>query len=1286
MNKQITILLTVYLCVCLGNSIADQLPTDRSKGMLDRESVFESATQATCMTFPNADYVYLDDFTRCEYQPNGTGVTWSDSYIKVLTERGRREKQHLSFQYVLPYRRVIIAVLELIRPDGSIVPVDIESQSQVMINHSQISANIYNPNSKVLQVGLPDLQIGDIIHLITCHETYKRFMPNTWDDYQVFESVAPIKHATYEVHAPKACPLQSIALKDPIAGTVAYDKRTHGDRIVYCWEISNVPQFFPEPGMPPSYTVIQRLLVSTLPDWRAVSTWYWQLCRPHLKATTPEIEDMVRQLTKHVNDRQEKIRAVFHWVSQNVRYMGITTEEESPGWEPHDVGQTFENRHGICRDKAALLVGMLRMAGFQAFPVLVGVGPKYDTEVPMISFHHVVVCIENDDGSYQLMDCTDESAKNLLPTYLSGQSYLVARPEGETLKTFPVVPAEKNMVFVDTVGRIDSTGKLFGTTDLRFQGINDNAYRSYLSHLKPEECRGHFEGILKASIPAGILTGFALKPGNIQDMSEDLSVQMQFTATDVIIGDANTVLMSTPYMKNIGLVSSVFSRIGLKDRRFPLHINSTCGIRETVSLQIDPILGLFVSVPSFPAIDNRMISWRCTLEKQANSIRTEREFLVKAVKIDPQEYPKLRDSLEQIEYSMRKMPILQPYGDYLYPSADAIVLNREVEYDLTDAHNWVEKHRSRTKTLSYKGTRDNAELKLDYNPAWEDVNLIRVTVANGNRIKEISEDEINLMDAEWVASAPRYSPGKILVVSLPAVQEGSIIELEYECRKRARPFFSTTHVFRGFDPIIQETITLTAPSSLALQIVKHDNGITIPDAKKDDQTGNQVILESVNHCGGKSMWQWKVRNQRPCKQEDSLPPLHCCGPVLRITSGNWKTYGQEVSAHLHRAAHEQGAAGMRTREIVQRFNNPQGQITAIRDFVVKNIRAAGPDFNHLPLTEIATADRTLTDGYGNTADRAAMLYSMLEAAGLQPEFVLVSNGPPVKPLQCFEAQYPGTNTFNEVLVRVQLDSETIYLNDTDQYTMLGTTPAAGHLALPLNQDRTETIVVADNKKDQRQCEYRMRLTRQGHAHIGGDLRYYGKSFAERHKMTAHMTHEERKRHYQELAAGISLTAVTDSNHVIDCNSYPGTESFSLQADRYAVCDNEFMYFELPMSLKNLFGLRSSDIRENPLYLTRKYNYRSSGIIELPPEFSRVLLMPASEEWLLPNGGGKVRVRVEKHDKSTYGSNVITVTHEAQLDPCLLGTESYRNLLEIERELTCPQARMILLAHTKTEEQ
>ncbi len=540
MKARRSIVLIFVAAASLWNAAAVTARQDYSQGILDRKQVLDAAARATLAVHPNADTVQIDDFTICEFEPDGTGVAWSDNYTKVLTEKGRREEQSMSFGFTLPYGQTAVKLLELIKPDGSVVPVDVEKQSKVMIDRSQMGANIYNPNSKVLQVGIPGVQIGDVVHVVVCQETMKRYMPDTWDDYQVFESTAPIQHAVYEVHAPKERPLSCIALREAIDGTVVQSTEERDGRIIYRWEVSNVPRFYGEPDMPPAYTVVQRLLVSTLPDWKAISSWYWRLSKPHLEATTPEMKETVDKLIEGVTDRQKKIEAIFYWVSKQVRYMGITTEDESPGWEPHDVKMTFENRHGVCRDKAALLVAMLRLADIEAYPVLIDAGPKKDAEVPAVMFNHAIVAAKNDDGSYQLMDCTDENTKDLLPSYLCNCSYLVAHPEGETLQTSPIVPAQQNLVHVETTGEIDAAGNLTAETSIKFDGINDNAYRGLFARSKPEERRRFFEGVLKASVATASLTEFEVRPADMQDTSENLSIRLRFTAKDILIGDGDT--------------------------------------------------------------------------------------------------------------------------------------------------------------------------------------------------------------------------------------------------------------------------------------------------------------------------------------------------------------------------------------------------------------------------------------------------------------------------------------------------------------------------------------------------------------------------------------------------------------------------------------------------------------------------------------------------------------------------------------------------------------------------
>ncbi|MDH3981396.1 MAG: DUF3857 and transglutaminase domain-containing protein, partial [Kiritimatiellaceae bacterium] len=412
-----------------------------AKEFLTLEKIKVQAATATPEKYPDSDDVLLDNFIQTEYQADGTSDSWDDTAVKILTEKGKRANRTMSLSFNVAYGTNYFSIVQLIKPDGTLIEIDAAGNSKVMVDPSQMSANIYNPNSKVLNLSIPGLEIGDTLRYVIHRVRHKTVVPDTFSDYQTFEGSTPYERMTYQIIAPKERPLVKIALKSEIPDTVKFteEKSEQDTKIVYTWEVKNVPRMFDEPDMPMRYTVVQRLLVSTMKNWEDLSKWYWELCKPRLDATTPEMEAMAKKLVEGATNTTQKIDAIFNFVSQDIRYMGITTEEEAPGYEPHDVSITFENRYGVCRDKAALLAAMLRIVDIEAFPVIIMAGPKKDEEVPQPFFNHAVTAALGDNGNYILMDSTDENTKDIFPTYLQNMSYIVARPEGETLLTSPII-------------------------------------------------------------------------------------------------------------------------------------------------------------------------------------------------------------------------------------------------------------------------------------------------------------------------------------------------------------------------------------------------------------------------------------------------------------------------------------------------------------------------------------------------------------------------------------------------------------------------------------------------------------------------------------------------------------------------------------------------------------------------------------------------------------------------------------------------------------------------------
>src|ERR1039457_5357489 len=499
----------VLAAVALAASLA-RGDTNRYAGgewsLVDAKPVMAAAAEITPTKYPDCDAATVDQKSVRVYRADGTGERQDETFTKVLTEKGKRDNRTLTMNFMLPYTTVAVPTLEVIKPDGTVVPVDVAANSKESIDESQMAENIYDPNMRVLQVNIPSLDVGDVIHSVERENIERPIIPGEYAEENVFEGAGFIRHIAYEVHAPEDRPLKRIVLRDEVPGAVtASTQRGAGNSIVYHWEVNNVPRMFDEQSMPPYEEVLQRLFVSTMPDWASVSKWYWNLSQSHLDATTPEMQQTNAILIANQPTDLDKVKALFYFVSNKIRYSGITPEKDRPGFEPHDVCITFDKKYGVCRDKAALLVSMLRMAGLNAYPVLVSVGTRRDAEVPGLLFNHEIVGVELEPGRYVLMDPTDENTRELLPYYDCDQSYLVCRPAGEQLLTSPIEPPDKNMMRVRTTGVLSANGMLEAKSELWFEGVNDDAYRNMFVHMKPDDKQRFFERNLKQTMPGATL-------------------------------------------------------------------------------------------------------------------------------------------------------------------------------------------------------------------------------------------------------------------------------------------------------------------------------------------------------------------------------------------------------------------------------------------------------------------------------------------------------------------------------------------------------------------------------------------------------------------------------------------------------------------------------------------------------------------------------------------------------------------------------------------------------------
>lgn len=1152
--------------------------------------------------YPDADIVILDDSTRVEYAADGTYTVENDKKILALTEKGRRYLRSVTIGVSRRYGDAEILKVEIIGTNGVVRAVDFHQTLKETTDNSSVASNIYDPLDRKISCAVPGVQTGEIRRVVTRQRMLKPIMRDIFAYEKLFELKQPILRSSLEIIQPENRTVSNIKIRHSIEGTITKSdiRRLPDGRTVLSWVAENVPQAFPEPDMPEFDSVAQKLLVSTIDGWESVSRWYWELCQPRLEAQNSAMTNKVCELVNGMTDETDKIQSIFKFVSQEIRYMGLTLEDESPGYAPHDVRLTFDNRYGVCRDKAALLAAMLRIAGIKAFPVLINVGSKMDEDVPIPYFNHAIVAVEKaeaESGSeYLLMDPTNENTKDLLPAYLMDCSYLVAHPEGRPLAVVPVKPAEENVFDVVTKGSIEADGSALLAAKAVFKGVND-LYRGSFVKKTPKERRAAFEKCISSSYPGAELLSFDLLPADLRDTTKELSVEFTARVPDIVIRGKTRDELTVPFLfSNFGVADIILSSgTELENRRYPLVFASTALSRETLELRLGDSLGEALELP--PDIVSGEKSG-CVYERRVsveNSIlKAIRKRSVGKTELSTEEYQDLKSDLKSIEIGLRRKP--QFVARNAFQESNTRLLNEHKNIHLHNPFSWTVTNSWEREVLTYSGKKSLSEIVLNYNPVFGGVEIISATVSNKNgNVYSISSNEVNILDASWAAAAPRYPAAKKTVANLPSVETGSVIRVTSVSAVTNSPVpFCDLFSFDSFDEIIRKELSISGCEMKVLN--------TIPS------NGSIVRSMFTTNC-----LNVVVTNPVPIFREVELPPQILWTRNVLVSAGDIDERRERLFTALESAREKEShKTRAKASELTKNLHAVEEKIKAIRDWLWKNIRVAGPGLFALPF-DIAffPPDRSLEDGYASIGDWMNLYFTMLESIGLDVEFVLSAQDYNYYPeIVRFRREVPQVDDFSDLLICAKTKKggwfrglfggeEVVFILDYEnEYTPIGVRDLKG---------------ASDIENDYMSID----LNDTGAARIAVSNSTWGIKVGQLRKRYSEMLPEMRSRHHTELVGMIAESAEAVSDLYTDVDGYPFVMAHSVYAANYAAKNDDTMTLVVP-GLGGNFLPDGQEGRKCPFGISRRLR---TAVFEreviFPEGYTEIEYLPPQWEIKLP---------------------------------------------------------------------
>jgi len=450
-----------------------------------------------------ADHIIVYDHTHNRVK--STGVAYTDDYIlyKVLTPAGCRNQSVQRWRYEPWSSFVDVREVNIIR-DGERIPVDVSAVRELPAPQSAI---YWNAAIKTLQ--LPRLRVNDGIEVrvfrkgysyallaeseggasashaanhVPDDDKYVPPMPGEYFDIVLFQSSVPIVERRYELSLPADKRLHSRIYNGPLYSSTTYS----ADTTRYAWWTHDVPPRPREPRAAGSSDVVPKVVVATVESWEAKSRWFFDVNEGQF-AVTPEIQAKVEEIFEEagVTSAPEEKRAevLVHWVAQNIRYSGQTMGE-GEGFTLHSGKMIFEQRSGVCKDIAGMLITMMRAAGMDSYGAMTMAGSRIE-EVPADQFNHCVTALRKTDGSFEMYDPTWVPYMNdIWSKYETEQHFLVGTPEGEYLSSIDYSPPEESPLRMTSECSIDTEGNLTGRLRLSGAGAMDSRVRNLVRNRR----------------------------------------------------------------------------------------------------------------------------------------------------------------------------------------------------------------------------------------------------------------------------------------------------------------------------------------------------------------------------------------------------------------------------------------------------------------------------------------------------------------------------------------------------------------------------------------------------------------------------------------------------------------------------------------------------------------------------------------------------------------------------------------------------------------------------------
>ncbi len=601
--------------------------------------------------YPGAGYVVIFDSASVDMKESGLSYYNEHKLIKILNFQGGKRFNVYKYDYDPLSAFAEIQKIIIYYKNGEEKVLTLKDELDYPAPAGTI---LWGARQKMAELGR--LEEGDAFEIFLFKKgfTYALLQADQDDRYIPpmrghFYDIVPFWSDTYVLKKvyQVAIPNSKTVQYKIYNGEVKELKRNLGEKTLYRFTLNNITPLHKEPNMVAASDVATKLLFSTAPDWESKSKWFYGVNEDYGSfESTPEIDSKVAEILVGAQTEMDSVSRLTHWVADELRYLGLSMGK-GEGFTLHKGSMDFADRCGVCKDKAGMLITMLRSAGFESYPAMTMAGSRIDP-IPADQFNHSVVVVKLADGKLHLLDPTwVPFVRELWSSAEQQQNYLPGIPDGSDLQVTPVSAAENHYVRIRGNSVLDGNGTLTGEVTVEAEGQSDAALRRMFTGSYKALWKSNLERELLSVAPHTKLLSVDFGPNPYDYMAGPINLKIAFEIPDYAVVSKREIIFTPIAGSGIfkRALGELYISLHLEERKYPfrdrcsrsVHIEDKTTIPDGFTIAWKPETENF---------DGAAVSFEGSINQDNTTLVLKEKLLFNKRIYQPEDWPDYKKAVE----------------------------------------------------------------------------------------------------------------------------------------------------------------------------------------------------------------------------------------------------------------------------------------------------------------------------------------------------------------------------------------------------------------------------------------------------------------------------------------------------------------------------------------------------------------------------------------------------------------------------------------------------------------